>query len=235
MNYYKTDGTLVNFSFNTENSIGGRQGSIHFIDSNTCFKEYTIDNDSKSIFEDSNTKFTQKMFDYFKDNYNGTNMGELYDTYYDEKLITILGYTMKYYKETIDNILNMPITYIIDNFNDLYILVTRLTEECVRIVDLHYGNIINTDNKMIIIDYDKYYIDKESSKETISYLNRNALMFTFIGIFKNSLKKLGIDISNNKEIQYRTNSLFTIGTTPLVLKYRLNSYNTALDYIKNYK
>ena len=36
-------------------------------------------------------------------------------------------------------------------------------------------------------------------------------------------------------IQYKINSLFTIGTTPLVLKYRLNSYNTALEYIKNYK
>ena len=105
MNYYKSDGTVVNLNINKENSIYGRQGAIHFINSDICFKEYKLENNTNSIFEDSNTKFTQEMFNYFKDNYNNSNMGELYDIYYDEKLTTILGYTMKYYKETINNIL----------------------------------------------------------------------------------------------------------------------------------
>lgn len=233
MIYYTKDGNSINYDCNNS-IVSGTQGSIYRISSSVCLKEYKEDNKINSIFDDSGTKFNQEMFDYFKDNYKGSNMGELYDLLYDKKLVTVLGYTMKYYQEMVDNILNIPVDYILDNFSMIYDLVIRLTDECIRIVDLHCGNIINTDNGMVIIDYDKYYIDRDSTGDTIRYINKSALMSTFIGIFKNNLSKLGINI-DDKDVQYKINSLFTMGTTPLVLKYRLNGYNTALEYIKNYK
>lgn len=191
---------------------------------------YIVDNLNKSIFDDSGTKFNQDMFDYFKNNFSNFNMCQLYDLLYDEKLVTVLRYTMKYYEGMINNLLKMPVSYILDNFSLIYDLVIKLTDDCIRIVDLHYGNIINTNNGMIIVDYDKYQIDNDSSKEVLSYINKCALMSTFCGIFRNSLKKMGIDVDNNIELKNKISTLFTIGTTPLVLKYKLRSYSKAIDY-----
>ena len=230
MVYYTKDGRIVDYNCDNSSVISGRQGNIMMLDSSVCLKVYNDNNSSKSIFDDVGTKFNQEMFDYFKDNYSGSSLCELYDLLYDEKLITVLGYTMKYYQEMIENILNMPVSYILDNFSLIYDMIMKLTDECVRIVDLHYGNIINTDNGMVVIDYDKYYFDNSSSKEVLSYINKSALMSTFCGIFKNSLKKLGIDVDNDLELKNKISSLFTIGTTPLVLKYKLRGYNKGIDY-----
>lgn len=240
MDYYTKDGRIFNYNLDNMHYIGGSQGKVYLINSDVCFKEYKKDNRSESIFDDAGTRFEQEMFEYFKNSYNDTNMGELYDLYYDEEFITVVGYTLvgytlKYYQEMLDNILNMPISYIIDNFSLMYDLVLKLTDDCIRIVDLHSGNIINTTDGMVIIDYDKYYFDKESSKDRLNYINKSALMFAFVDMFKKSLKKIGIDVENNMELKNRILSLFSVGTTPLVLKYKLRSYDCAFDYIKDIK
>lgn len=235
MIYYTKDGKIVNYNGSNNSMMSGTQGKIFRLNSSVCLKEYSKDSEVKSIFDDDGTRFNQEMFDYFKNNYSNSNMGELYDLLYDKKLMTVLGYTMKYYEEVIDNILNMPVSYILDNFSLIYDLVIRLTDECIRIVDMHSGNIISTENGLIVIDYDKYYFDRDSSKEVLSYINKSALMSTFCGIFRNSLKKMGIDVDNNQELNNKISSLFTIGTTPLVLKYKLRSYNKSIDYIMNHR
>lgn len=229
MLYYTKDGKVIDI--NTKNYLNsGTQGKISLIEPSICLKEYTISNQTKSIFDDMGTTFNQEMFDYFKFNFNDSNLCELYDLLYDDKLTTVLGYTMKYYQETINNILTMPTSYILDNYNKIYELVLKLTDECIRIVDLNSRNIINTDNQMVVIDYDKYYLDNDTEKDLLTYLNKSALIFAFKGIFKDSLKKLGINIENNSEINSQLSSLFTINTTSLVLKYRLQSYNKPIDY-----
>lgn len=233
MFYYTKDGREVNYNYDKSFVIFGKQGSVYKIDPMICLKEYSELDGDKGIFDDVGTRFNQEMFDYFKDNFSGSIFCELYDLLYDKKLVTVLGYTMKYYEEMIENILNVPVFYVLDNFSLIYDIVMKLTDECVRIVDMHYGNIINTDGGMILIDYDKYCFDYESSKETLSYVNRSALMSTFCGIFKNSLKKMGIDVDKDIELKNRFFSLFTVGTTPLVLKYKLRSYNSMLDYFRN--
>ena len=137
---------MLEYDFNSKIIISGRQGNIYKLEDDFCFKEYSVDSGQKSIYDDFGTKFNHEMFDYFKNNYRETCMGTLYELLYDKNISNVLGYTMKYYQENIDNVLNMPISYIIDNFSMRYELVDRLTYECVRIVDLHYGNIINTYN-----------------------------------------------------------------------------------------
>jgi len=230
MFYYTKDGTEISYNYDKNDVISGTQGSVYRVGTTICLKKYSDDTNNKSVFDDVGTRFNQGMFDYFKDSFGGTNFCELYDLLYDKRMVTVLGYTMKYYEEMVENILNMPVSYILDNFSLIYDMVMKLTDECVRIVDMHYGNIINTDNGMIVIDYDKYCFDYESSKETLSYVNKSALIFTFCGIFKNSLMKMGIDVDKDIELKNRLFSLFTVGITPLVLKYKLRSYNSMFDY-----
>lgn len=231
MVYYTKDGRMLEYDLNNKMIVNGRQGNIYKLKEDLCFKEYSIDSIQKSIFDDVGTKFNQEMFNYFKNNYDDCCMCTLYDLVYDKDISNVLGYTMKYYKESVDNILRMPISYIIDNFSLIYDLVNRLTCECIRIVDLHYGNIINTSDGMVIIDYDKYRFDYDISRDVLEYINKSALMSTFYGIFKNSLKEIGIDIDNNIEIKGRVLSLFSVNTTPLVLKYKLRGYSKGIDYI----
>lgn len=228
---YTKDGRMLEYDLNNKIIVNGRQGNIYKLEDDLCFKEYSIDSIQKSIFYDAGTKFNQEMFDYFKNNYSDCCMGILYDLVYDQDISNVVGYTMKYYKESVDNILNMPISYIIDNFSLIYDLVNRLTSECVRIVDLHYGNIINTDDGMVIIDYDKYYFDYDTTGDILRYINKSALMSTFYGIFKNSLKEIGIDIDTDIEIKNRVLSLFSVNTNPLSLKYKLRGYSRVIDYI----
>lgn len=233
MIYYTKDGREVSYNYDKNTAVSGKQGSVYRIASTICLKEYNDDIGNKSIFDDVGTRFNQEMFDYFKDSFDGSNFCEIYDLLYDKKLVTVLGYTMKYYEEMVENVLNMPVSYVLDNFSMIYDLVVKLTDECVRIVDMHSGNIINTNNGMIIIDYDKYYFDYESSKDVLSYINKSALMSTFYGIFKNSLKKMGIDVDKDIELKNKLSLMFTVGTTPLVLKYKLRSYNSMIDYFRN--
>jgi len=232
VNYYSKNGELFNYNADNSFVVAGTQSKVFRLEKDVCLKLYNEEDANKSIFDDSGVKFNIEMFDYFKDGYGNTNMGKLYDLLYDEKIVTVLGYTMKYYEEMIENVLNLPVTYILDNFSLIYDLVMRLTDECIRVVDLHSGNIINTDSGIFVIDYDKYYFDRDTSKDILSYINRSALVFTFIGLLKNSLLKLGLDVDNDIELRKKILSLFTVGTTPLVLKYRLRSYNRTIDYFR---
>lgn len=232
MVYYTKDRRMLEYDYFDSQLINdGKQGKVYRISEDICLKEYCEDNDVKGIFDDVNVKFDIEMFGYFKNNYNRTCMCKLYDLLYDKDISNVVGYTMKYYKDSVDNIVNMPISYLIDNFSLIYDLVNRLTCECIRIVDLHYGNIINTSDGMVIIDYDKYRFDYDTSRDVLEYINKSALMSTFYGIFKNSLKNIGVDIDNNIELKNRVLSLFSVNTTPLVLKYKLRGYSKEIDYI----
>jgi len=235
MIYYTKNGNLINYNYESNSIIMGTQGNIFKVGPSICLKEYKESSLNKSIFDDVGTRFNQEMFDYFKYSFNNPSFCELYDLLYDEKLMTVLGYTMKYYEKMIDNILTMPISYVLDNFSLIYDAITKLTEECIRVVDLHAGNIIVTENGMIIIDYDKYYYDNNTSKQTLDYINKCALMSAFAKIFKNSLEKLGIDVDNDIELKNRISSMFTVWTTPLVLECKLRRYNKPIDYLMFYK
>ena len=234
MVYFTKDGNLV--TYQTDNNLisTGTQGRIFKVSPSVCLKEYN-NNESFDVYEDIGTKFNQEMFDNFKSNFGNMGMCQLYELLYDGDKNNVLGYTMKYYEEMIENILNMPVTYILDNFSLIYDLVMKLTDECIRIVDMHSRNIINTSDGMVVIDYDKYYFDMDISKDTLEYINKSALMYTFIGIFSDSLKKMGIDIDLNGDIRKRINSLFSIGTTPVLLKYKFRGYDRPIDYIVNHR
>lgn len=229
MIYYTREGNSI--ELNKGKYINcGTQGKIFMVGNkeDTCFKEYS-ENILDDWYYDLGNKFNQEMFDYFKNNFADSNLCSLYDLYYKDDVV--VGYTMKYYKETLDNILYLPTDYILDNYSLIYDLVNKLTSDCIRIVDTHCDNVINTDDKMIIIDYDKYYYDNGIDKDTLDYINKSALIYTFKGIFMKSLRNMGIDVDNNIEIKNMVNRLFTLNTSPLVLKCKLRGKKRLIDYI----
>lgn len=230
MGFYKFDGSSDDIKC-LQYISEGTQGKIFRLEDNldVCFKEYSQNTLDNWCFDMGN-RFNKKMFDYFRDDFGNDNFCNLYDLYYDKKLENVIGYTMKYYEECIDNILVMPIDYILDNYSLIYDLVVRLTNDCIRVVDMNPDNVINTSDKMVVIDYDKYYIDNGVDNETLDYINKSALIYTFKGIFVKALRKYGIDVDGNLEIKNMVNRLFTVNTSPLVLKCKMRGYNKGIDY-----
>ena len=65
---------------------------------------------------------------------------------------------MKYYDSEDIDVLTMPMSYILDNFYDLFESVTKLSDKNILIQDLHDGNVITNKNQIIVIDADMYDI-----------------------------------------------------------------------------
>ena len=231
MIYYDKNGTKVNYSCVEKGFNKGTQGSIFRIASDDfiCLKQYFDDDNNKSIFDDCNQRFTQYMIDYFKGEFNNPNFCKLYDLLYDENITNVIAYTMKYYEECIENILFLPTEYIVDNFSILYDAVEQLTKDCIRVVDLSSSNILNTANGLVVIDFDKYRRDELTENNTLSYINKSALLYAFKGIFEKALMKSGINVKDNIEAKKLIENLFSFGTTPLVLKCRMRKCTKPID------
>lgn len=225
---YKKSGECVNLNGDIFEFNKGSQGIIYRIqdDSSICLKLYSNDNNEKTIFDDSLNRFTQGMFDYFRDEFNFSSFCKLYDLFYDNEMTTIIGYTMKYYEEVLDNMLFLPTSYLLDNFSLIYDSIEQLTRDCIRVVDLNCDNIINTNNGFVVIDNDRYYRDLSSDISVLNYINKSALMYAFRGILIKSLRKIGI---NDIEINRMVSNLFTINTSPLMLKCKLRNYTKVVD------
>lgn len=234
MIYYNKNGKLVNYNCVKDKFDNGTQGNIFRVDDEICLKEYIDVPTNNTIFDDCGQRFTQDMFDYFKEDFNHPSFCKLYDLLYSELLYsenmaTVVAYTMKYYEECIESILLFPTEYIVDNFSLIYDAVEKLTKDCIMAVDLNGRNIINTNNGMIVIDFDKYRMDTAMEYDTLSYVNKSALLYAFKGVFENALKRHGINVDNNPEIERILTNLFSFGTSPLVLKYRLRGFKRPID------
>lgn len=233
MIYYDKNGIAVNYNCAMNGFNKGTQGSIFRLtdDNSVCLKQYFDTNNNRSIFDDCGSKFTGEMFDYFSIEFNNPNFCKLYDLLYDEKN-NVIAYTMKYYEECIENLLFLPTEYIVENFSAIYNAVEQLIKDCIRIVDMSSGNILNTNNGLVVIDFDKYYRDNTIDASTLNYINKSALLYAFKGIFENALMKHGINLKDNIEDRKIIDNLFSWGTTPLVLKCKLKKYTKTIDLFK---
>ena len=233
MKYYDRNGIPVNYNCAINGFNKGTQGSIFRLtdDNSVCLKQYFDTNNNRSIFDDCGSKFSQSMFDYFSIKFNNPNFCKLHDLLYDEKN-TIVAYTMKYYEESIENLLFLPTEYTIENFSVLYNAVEQLTKDCIRIVDMSSSNILNTNNGLVVIDFDKYYKDNSIDASNLNYINKSALLYAFKGIFENALMKHGINLKDNIEARKIIDNLFSFGVTPLVLKCKLKKCTKTIDLFK---
>ena len=229
MKYYNNNGKVVSFTTTSKINNTGCYGNIYRVeeDDNICLKELKDVEPKKplTIFDDTPTVISEDIFNYFK-NFNDPNFCKLYDLLYDKDK-KVVAYTMKYYKSAIDNILSMPVEYLVDNFNAIYDAMDRLAKDLVLVVDLHNRNMILTSDNIVVVDFDKYRREESKSYDAILDINTSALYYAFSKMLNSALKSLGLASANNKLL---VSDLFSYGTDPLVLKRRLRGCRNVRDY-----
>lgn len=236
MVYYTRDNGYVKYNCDIDNKMCGEQANVYRLvdEPLICLKEYLNENAVKSRFSNCNRHFEQEMFYYFKEEFNHPNFCKLYDLLYDMDMCNVVGYTMKYYKRMIDNILDVPIDYLLDNYSLLYDAIIELSKNCIEVVDLHGYNIINTDDGMIIIDYDQY--NRCDNCEILDFLNKERLVYTFYHMIKIAFREKGIDIDLDLYLKYKLRKLFGLdslvckGLEPITLKRKMTGCCKTMDY-----
>lgn len=167
---------------NISKIIPGNHGNIHVLSDNVCEKIYS---------EDALNSFRERVFDinvfntikrlYFN------NLGTLIDFNYSEVRRQILSYKMTYYQNKNIDILEMPISYTLDNLYRLYIDMLALAVNKILANDMHSGNAIFTNDKIIIVDLDNLKKLKQLKLEELINLNINEMCYLFRSIYKEAL------------------------------------------------
>ena len=138
MIYYTSAGRIVKYIKNKQDIISyGIQGVVYHFKNDECIKLY---------YNDCESRISKDMFLLYKE-LNLDNYCKLYDLLFNDKNI-IIGYIMKYYQSSKENILFMPTEYTIDNVFRLYNSLTILANNGVLARDLHCGNAIVGDSEI---------------------------------------------------------------------------------------
>lgn len=228
MKYYNNNGEEVNFTATSKINNVGCFGNIYKVaeDDDICLKEIKdIDPSTLTIFDSLPTVISEDIFNYFRD-FNDPNFCKLYDLLYNKDR-KIVAYTMKYYKSAIDNILSMPVDYLVDNFSAIYDAMDRLAKDLVLVVDLHNRNMILTSDNIVLVDFDKYRREESKPYDVILGINTSALYYAFSKMLNDALSKIGMKTADNVLL---VSELFSFGTDPLVLKRRLRGCKSIRDY-----
>ena len=228
MKYYNNNGKEVNFTTTSMINNTGCFGNIYKVaeDDNVCLKEIKdVDLSALTIFDSVPTVISEDIFNYFRD-FNDPNFCKLYDLLYN-KDNKVVAYTMKYYKSAIDNILSMPVDYLVENFSAIYDAMDRLAKDLVLVVDLHNRNMVLTSDNIVLVDFDKYRREEGMSYDVRLDINTSALYYAFSRMLNDALNKMGMTSANNVLL---VSELFSFGTDPLVLKRRLRGCINIRDY-----
>lgn len=228
MKYYDKDGKEISFTTTSKINNTGCFGNIYKVaeDDNICLKEIKdIDPSTLTIFDSLPTVISEDIFNYFR-NFNDPNFCKLYDLLYNKDK-KVVAYTMKYYKSAIDNILSMPVDYLVDNFSAIYDAMDRLAKDLVLVVDLHNRNMILTSDNIVVVDFDKYRREESKPYDVILGINTSALYYAFSKMLNDALSKIGMKTADNVLL---VSELFSFGTDPLVLKRRLRGCINIRDY-----
>lgn len=228
MKYYDKDGKEISFTTTSKINNVGCFGNIYKVaeDDNICLKEIKdIDPSTLTIFDSLPTVICEDIFNYFR-NFNDPNFCKLYDLLYNKDK-KVVAYTMKYYKSAIDNILSMPVDYLVENFSAIYDAMDRLAKDLVLVVDLHNRNMILTSDNIVVVDFDKYRREESKPYDVILGINTSALYYAFSKMLNDALSKIGIKTTDNVLL---VSELFSFGTDSLVLKRRLSGCKSIRDY-----
>lgn len=221
MTYFNKNGIPISEA-KEENLIGkGTNGKVYLIENNKCLKVYN---------EGIASKLDKDIFMLLKA-YKLDNYYDLYNLIYDENKNNV-GYISKYYKTSENNLLLMPIEYIIENYAKMYNSSMILANNKVITKDLYYGNIIIGDNQMTIIDADSYIFDN-CDYARLRSRNLSYLAYVFVGLFQDNSSKLGIELVKNTNAFDRVKEIFYEGDlTPKTLSRKLSSYHSGIDLIR---
>lgn len=99
---------------------------------------------------------------------------------------------MDYYLPDDIDILTMPIDYILDNFNDLCDLACKLASHSIMMSDTHEDNVILQENRMILIDADRWArVDDLYDDYDVKLGNHHAIVHLLCRLYYSALTKLG--------------------------------------------
>lgn len=198
----------------------------------------------KEYFSDTliNCRLSVQLFDILKD-IDNDNFIKLFEIYSDMDLLELIqykcnarkfsvdAYTAKYYSDDSDDVLYGSINYILDNFNELEKLFDIFTDNSIITDDVKRKNAILSNDRIIIIDPDTFYISS-LSKQDIAIENKKKLLFLFRSICLSSIrnidnrddirKKIVLDLSDI-DIDSKTNITYEISKKLKYVK-RLTEY-----------
>ena len=225
--FYLKDGSKVTYEINE--SIKSKSGLC-----NTMYR--LIDNDSECIklfynsenIKNENPIADMKAFETLM-NMDLDNFYKIYNLLYNntsEK--ELMGYIMKYYNRENINILDMPMEYLLDNFNKLCETVLKISKKGIAMNDLHAGNIILNSQEMVIIDGDGYTF----FNALVKCDNKKALYNAFRDILLMALSNYYKSIDDKHLYIRGINKLFCTGNGTKEITKRLGRYKKPIDYFR---
>jgi hypothetical protein len=139
---------------------------------------------------------------------------------------------MKYYHEEDIDILTMPTEYTLDSLYALQKSAEILTQNNIQIEDTHTGNIILTNEGIIVIDVDLYSFNKFRTLNELQNRNIGKIGYVFKELFAESFFDNHSDIKNINTIEVIC-ELFSYITPQSIEKTykKLVKYKYPIDYI----
>ena len=221
MVFYDKNVNPYNKNLIKNNYIGsGATATVYMVEDNRCIKVF---------YPDDDCYFDEELFNKFK-SLPLNSFAKLDMPFYEQGLIK--AFTMDYIPSSSTNILNMEVEYTLDNFNNIYKDILTLTNNHIKIEDLMLHNIIIGDNKMMVIDYDRYEIsnDKNLLKNNIWWF-----LYAFRSIYKYSFINEDIpnNTVNNNVIDYLfSNNYSNNEEITKVLRKKLSNVKKPVDLFK---
>jgi len=140
---------------------------------------------------------------------------------------------MKYYEKEDIDILTAPSEYTLDNLFKILSSADKLSQNNILIEDTHSGNIIMTENNIIITDVDLYsfshfYIERELKRKNIQRIG-----YLFNEIYNEAVADYHEELKNFI-VSEQIRKLFTLQVPTQVEKIysELSKYKYPIDYIK---
>lgn len=206
------------YKFQLKEKIGsGGSGEVYKTGKDSCIKifkyPHNINNKLEEILRIISELDLENMYQIKKILYN------------DEK--DLIGYMMKYYQEEKIDILTMPVEYTIENMIGLYKLANSLGKRNIRTHDLIPINTILTENKIIVIDTDGYFLEDYECAN----FNKYGINCLLTDLYKKHLS-LNHNISNyNPETINNIDNLFQQHNPEIIYK-KLSKHKYPIDYIR---
>lgn len=228
MNYYTTSGKIVTYNKDYSKYVSnGLQGEVYYFDKNKCIKLY---NDCCDV------KISTETFELFK-YLNLDNYYKIYDLLFDEQN-NVMGYIMKCYQYSEENILLMSTEYTLKNVFNIYNSLEILAKNRVLARDLCSNNVIVGDSEITIIDIDYCKKNLMMQYEKVFKKNISNLISLMISLYRDSFRKIGGNILSTdvlEEILYSNviEELFECDNEfdfPNVMSQKLSNYKRPIDY-----
>lgn len=121
--------------------------------------------------------------------YSDMDLSELIQYKINVRKFSVDAYTAKYYSDDSVNALYESINYILDNFSELEKLFDIFTDNSIITDDVKRGNAILSNDSIIIIDPDTFYISS-LPKLDIAIENKKELLVLFMSICVSGIRKI---------------------------------------------